>query len=235
MDENEEKDQNEEKIEEAEVPGLMPEVEHAHGHHHASGVPWLDIVIGISVIFISVLSLVVSIKHGKTMEKMVEQNQKLVAANTLPLLTFSSGNVDSSTEKMRIDLTLTNGGVGPAIIDKFELIYKGVNYKGTVALFKACCAEAMKTKIGNHDSENRVMDNNITGLILTPHEKIDVITVDFNEKDPRLFQAFDQVRHEIHATACYCSVLDECWQTHFDHKRPEPVASCKATPGEILW
>src|SRR5580658_4766318 len=133
-------DENEEKIEEADVPGLMPEVDHGHGHHHGTGVPWLDIIVGVSVIFISVLSLVVSIEHGRTMEKMVEQNQKLVVANTMPLLTFASGNMDMETHKPRARLFLTNGGVGPAIIDKFELTYKGVNYHNPDKLMLDCCA-----------------------------------------------------------------------------------------------
>lgn len=45
------------------------EHEHGHGHGHKTGVPWLDIIVAVSAVFISVVSLVVSIAHGRTMER----------------------------------------------------------------------------------------------------------------------------------------------------------------------
>ena len=81
------------------VPGLMPGLEHGHGHEHKTGIPWLDGIIAVSVIFISLLSLAVSIEHGRTMAKMVDQNQKLVVASTLPLLSVYGNNYDPATKK----------------------------------------------------------------------------------------------------------------------------------------
>ena len=233
--ENEEKTEKVESHEEADLPGLMPIVDHGHGHHRSTGLPWLDIVVGVSVVFISVLSLIVSIEHGRTMEKMVEQNQKLVAANTLPLLTYGGSNLDEKTLKPRLHYALTNGGVGPAIIDKFVLSYKGVNYHHPTPLLMACCSELFKTEADKDLFGHDVTYANITGTILTPHESVNVISVPMNEKDARLFNAFYKVGDEIQVSACYCSVLNECWETHFDNKRPQPVASCTTSPQEVLW
>src|SRR4051812_27806085 len=41
---------------------------HSHGHH--TGVRWLDLILAGSAIFISVVSLVISIHHGRTMEQL---------------------------------------------------------------------------------------------------------------------------------------------------------------------
>jgi hypothetical protein len=40
---------------------------------------------------------------------------------------------------------------------------------------------------------------------------------------------------QITLKACYCSVLNECWETDFDNKRPQPVKECKVAPDEKLW
>ncbi len=58
-------------VEEDEAPDLIAP-EHGHGHEHKTGIPWLDAVIAASVVFISLLFLMVSIQHGKSMEKMVD-------------------------------------------------------------------------------------------------------------------------------------------------------------------
>ncbi len=67
---------------------MIPESEHGHHHHHGTGVKWLDLIVAVSAIFMSVVSLVVSIKHGKTMEEMVNENQKMVAANTITVAEY---------------------------------------------------------------------------------------------------------------------------------------------------
>jgi hypothetical protein len=225
--------------EENEMPGLMPESGHTHIHpEHESGNRWLDVIVAVSVIFISVVSLVVSINHGKTMEKMVEQNQKmvdqnqkLVVANTLPLLTVGGNNWDPVANKPQSRLILANEGVGPAIIQKFEFRYKGVAYEAdTNALLKACCALAM----GNPNRQ--VLYGNVSGTILPTRDPTDLILVQMNDPHDKLVQAFETARNDIRFHACYCLVLDECWETDFDRsKRPTPVKECKIAPGEKLW
>lgn len=219
-----------ESIAEEEVPGSMPEANHGHAPHgHGSGIPWLDIIVTISVVFISVLSLVISIEHGRTMEKMVDQNQKMVVASTLPLLTVNGGNYDIDANKPRAYLALSNEGVGPAIIYKFEVRYKGVDQTPQTIL-KACCAQIMGK------NEHPFTYSNVSGRILPAREKIDLITIKQIGADDKLVSAFNEVRyHDLSFRICYCSVLEECWENGNGYQRPQPVKECKLSPNEMLW
>jgi hypothetical protein len=217
------------------VPELIPELGHGHAHHgHGSGVPWLDVIVGLSAVFISVVSLVVSIAHGKTMEKMVDQNQKLVVASTMPLLSIVGRNVDE-TGKPMIQVTLSNGGVGPAIIGRFEVRYKGVLYTSEADLMRACCAASWHK--AHQSVRPKIYYSNISGFILPARQDLYPITIKPDQNGMDLYKAFNTVRDSDDLTyhACYCSVLDECWETDFDHKRPQPVAQCKVDPNEKLW
>jgi hypothetical protein len=219
--------------EEDKVPELIAP-DHGHGHEHKSGIPWLDGLIAVSVVFISVISLVVSIEHGKSMEKMVDQNQKLVVASTLPILTIFGREFDDSGKPM-LQVTLSNSGVGPALIDRFEVRYKGVVYTNENALLRACCAEALvKSKKSGHP---QVFYSNISGLIISARQDLYPITIKPDRDGLDLYNAFNRVRDGDDLTyhACYCSVLDECWETNFDRKRPLPVKECKVAPNEKLW
>ena len=204
--------------------------DHSHGHHHGTGLPWLDIIMGVSAVFISVVSLVVSIQHGKTMEKMVEQNEKLVAASTMPFLSTYGSQLDSATHQRSLHLILKNGGVGPAIVDTFEVRYKGVAYANTGPLLRACCSQALPPD-GNTSG---ILYSNVTGTTLPARE-----TLDFLELDPAtpvaLQQSVDSARKEMTFSACYCSVLDECWQTDFEATRPKPVPACPKDARGVYW
>jgi hypothetical protein len=220
------------------MPGEMPEASHAHAPHaHGSGLPWLDVIVTISVVVISVISLVVSIEHGKTMEKMVDQNQKMVEANTLPLLTMETSLTNDllHPEKAQVKIELKNSGIGPAMIDRFELSYKGKSYtsdssmQGVIGLLKDCCAAALP-KQGSVIPSSAA---SVTGSVLPARETILVFGI--APQTPELLAALKDANEDLKAKACYCSVLDECWETSFGHKRPTPVKECKVAPGEKLW
>jgi len=218
-------------IAEGEVLGLMPEPDHGHGHEHKTGIPWLDGIIAVSVIFISILSLVVSIEHGRSMEKMVEQNQKLVVASTLPLLDVGSGMLDPVTDKPLSRLILANSGVGPAIIESFEIRYKGVA-QTPASLLGACCAQGL----GKGGDRSGFIYSNVSGSILPARDTTELIIIKPLGSDDKLLQAYESARKDMSFHACYCSVLEECWETDFDHgKRPRPVKECKVAPGDKLW
>jgi hypothetical protein len=205
--------------------------EHNHGHGHGTGVRWLDIIVAVSAFFISIVSLVVSFEHGHTMRELVRQNEKLVAANTIPLLDFSSSNLEDETDKPFFKLTVRNGGVGPAVIDWFELRYKGVSYGTPSDLLDACCSEAVKK---NTLKPNTVWYSKITNNILPARDSFDPMILRSDVGDD-ILKAINHARPDITARACYCSVLDECWLTSFDANRPAKVERCDPPAHEALW
>jgi hypothetical protein len=205
--------------------------EHHHGHGHGTGVRWLDIIVGVSAFLISIVSLVVSFEHGHTMRELVTQNEKLVAANTIPLLDFSSSNLEDETNKPYFKLTVRNGGVGPAVIDWFELRYKDVPYGTSADLLDACCSEALKK---NAPKSGSVWYSKITNNILPARDSFDPMIVRSDAGDD-LIKAINHARPDITARACYCSVLDECWLTNFDSNRPTKVERCDPLPHEATW
>jgi len=209
---------------------MIPE-EHGHHHGHGTGVRWLDIIAGVSVVFISVMSLVVSIEHGKTMERLVEQNEKMVAGSTIPFLTFTGSELDAVTYEPATRLILKNGGVGPAVIGWFEIRYKGVAYGKLGPLLKACC----KADLPKDDKSRRaIVYSNVSQTILPARESVDVIQMR-PEAGRAASMALDRARQDLTARACYCSVLDECWITDFDTVRPQKVKDCAVPKNMAIW
>jgi hypothetical protein len=203
------------------------ETEHEHGHGHKTGVAWLDVVVAVSAVFISVVSLIVSISHGRTMERLVDQNEKIVAADTMPYLMFYDSAADPQTYRKRASVELKNGGVGPALVDWLEVRWRGRAYTPE-ALIRACCAP--NTPRG----ETGIATSNMSGFVLPARETAKLM-VDADVKDPAIAEALDRTREELTARACYCSVLNECWITDFKQGRPKPVKDCRAPAGLVRW
>jgi hypothetical protein len=173
------------------------------------------------------VSLVVSIAHGRTMERLVDQNEKIVAADTLPFLMFYSSDVDPQTYGRRVSVELKNGGVGPAVVDWLEVRWRGKAYSPG-ALIRACCAPDAPAGTAG------IAVSNMSGYVLPARETAKLM-VETDVKDPTVAAAFDRTRGELTARACYCSVLNECWITGFDQSRPKPVKDCRAPAGLVRW
>lgn len=213
---------------------MLIESEHGHSHHHGTGIRWLDLIVAISAIFISVLSLFISIEHGRTMAEMVKENQKMVAGSTLPFLIWGGDLFDPVANQPRLQLILKNAGVGPARIDWFQLRYKGVPYHSETALLRACCSAFLPKSRG---ATPGVFYGNVSGLMLPQRESIDVITLT-HEAGLDLINALNDARKNISVRTCYCSVLEECWQIGFNEnasRQPARVESCVAPPSDTLW
>ena len=210
---------------------MFAESEHGHSRHHGTGIRWLDMIVATSAIFISVVSLVVSIAHGRVMEQLVMENRKMVAGNTMPFLTWGGSQFDPITTQPHLRLILKNGGVGPARIDWFELRYKGILYSSGGALLNACCAAALP-KSGSR--LHGALFSNVSGTMLPQRESIEVIDL-MPEAGLGLITALDNARSEIEVHACYCSVLDECWQTDFASSHPIQVKECHTPSSNTLW
>ncbi|MEO7679987.1 MAG: hypothetical protein ABIS14_04755, partial [Sphingomonas sp.] len=97
-----------------------PEIE-PHIHHH-TGHRWLDITLGVSAIAISLFSAIMTIGHGRAMERMVDQNARMVQASTWPYLTMAVSNSDLKGQPL-YEAALENNGVGPARIRSITFAY----------------------------------------------------------------------------------------------------------------
>jgi hypothetical protein len=60
-----------------ETEGMIVDVETHAPHVHKTGHNWVDLVVAISALFVSVVSLGIGILHGRTMERMAEETRAL--------------------------------------------------------------------------------------------------------------------------------------------------------------
>jgi hypothetical protein len=207
-----------------------------HQHHPAhTGHRWLDLSLGLSAMFVSVISLVVAVEHGRTMERMADANERMVEANgrmvqasSWPFVEFRTHNVDEHGNA-DVRLALTNEGIGPARIETFELWWNGQPMSSQKALLEACCA----TTPAEHAQRKTAQQKNTVVLfvgqtapsILRAGDHVDFLAIADSQAGD-LWSKLNVERDRITVQVCYCSVFDECWRGSGITTQAERVSSC---------
>lgn len=202
------------------VKAAMVEAPEApHHHHHPTGIPWFDLVVPIAVLCISVASLLTSLQSEKSMHALVEENRRLVSAQSTPLLMLDSGNLLDG--KPVLTMTLSNAGTGPARIGWFHLVDdKGLSYVGG-DFYERLSEEHPGAPFISEVIGGVPMRSGASRTVFQWARPADVAGG---------LQEWEQLNHErfrLHGSACYCSMFDECKVTDFGDAPPRVVASCE--------
>ena len=198
-----------------------PETPHVHHAGHGDRQRWFDIAIAVAVVLVSLGSLYVSLHTGKTMEKLVEQNSRLVRANSVPLLQFDHGNVNDEG-KSELYLAVRNAGTGPARLVWFELLQDGRPVRNYQDLLPADARAARKVDAG-------IVTGGIAPSMMPAGEYRKLLSWP-RPAGGELQSAWDHIdksRYGLKVEACYCSLFDECWMTSAAADVPRPVATCE--------
>lgn len=202
-----------------------------------TGHRWLDMVVALLALFMSVLSIFVAQHTSQTMER-------LVHANSWPFLQLGSGNANDDRQP-ELALVVSNVGTGPARIHAFDVLVDGQPISRernmTYGVIEACCSDTFQAAVtragGDHIAAvGYDLTTPASQIFLASNEDVSPMRWTRNDTNAELWRAVDMARQtgRIQMRACYCSVFDECWIAETNVFPPTPVASCEpgASPRE---
>jgi len=182
-----------------------------------TGHRWFDLVLALSAIFISAVSLAVAIEHGRT-------ERDLVAASSWPFLraVLSNGGGGAPGEDSVV-IGVSNGGVGPAKLESFEVFYRGAAASSGNDLLRRCCglgpSDSDVSRQLAHARHFEITDH----TVLRPGEARGAFGV---RRGSDVGERFAASLTELRFRACYCSILDQCWVSNLRDTHTEPVKAC---------
>jgi hypothetical protein len=156
--------------------------------------------------FISVVTLIIAIGHGRTMERMADANTRMVEANSWPFVEFSTHNINEKGAS-EVRLVLSNEGIGPARMETFEVWFKGKPMESPEQLLKACCGPDHESKQGGP----LISIGLASPRILRAGQHVDFLAVSLSDPGREVFAKLNRERDYVRTRVCYCSVFDECW------------------------
>ncbi len=186
-----------------------------HAHHHKVGHRWIDLALASGALILSVTSIVIAIQNEHAM-------QRLVTANSWPYVQLLHGNSLNGVPEVHFDVR--NAGIGPAVLEKLVITYKGQPVRDTYELLARCCAP--ESALDNMQFEI----NSVSG-VLPAREAISFLRVPQQESNLELWEKLAAERFRMGMAICYSSVFGEHWITTLGEVKPRSVASCDALPG----
>lgn len=195
-----------------------PEAPHHVVEHQRKAGKWFDIAMAVAVLIVSFGSLYVSLHTGHTMEALVEQNQRLVRAQSTPILQYTHGNNDEGRKVLSFHVR--NAGTGPARVSWIRLIHEGKIYRNWTLFALDQVQEVTHLPL---------MSSPIAPAVLSAGEERMILRWERGGSPAELaaWDRIEQSRFNDRATACYCSVFDECWISHMNGDVPRQVVSCE--------
>lgn len=186
----------------------------------------LNLLIALCAVLISAASFYATFLQADAAEKQVR-------ATTWPMLEYGHGNASDVDFEPWIYMTVTNGGVGPAHIQHFEYQWQGKTYGSIQAIIRDCCQSAISEVeqriLAQEENEGNLVTGGITdsprGRVLSPGNKVYMYQLPKNDITQPIWDALNDVRWELEASACYCSVLEDCYVTNFTDP-PVEVNQC---------
>lgn len=199
---------------------MIDEIEPPHAHHGGSGIKWLDLALALSVVALSVASLVTAQHTGKTMERLVSENSRLVRAQSTPLLLLRSGNITGPGQR-EITVTVSNVGTGTARVIWFELARGGKTARTARELIDYSPKASEQDYVAAQAVGNTYLPAGEDRTIISWRVPTGAISL-------AKWNALDAEKYNLVATACFCSVLGECYTSHLRADVPVPVKACDA-------
>ena len=149
-----------------------------------------------------------------------DATQKMQTGGVMPFVTFGTSNGDEDGNQ-DISLSLTNNGVGPAILGPIEIRYEGKPITTPLDLLNACCTEAGARAL-------RFSTSPSTGIAVRPGETIEFVSLPRIPATEKVWQTFNKERWKLKVRACYCSIFNDCWITEGMQGLPKAVNKCPA-------
>lgn len=149
-----------------------------------------------------------------------DATQKMQSGGVMPFVTFGTSNGDKEGNQ-DIALTLTNNGVGPAILGPIEIRYEGKPVNTPIDLLRTCCTQTETQALTFSTSPS-------TGIAVRPGETIEFVSFPRTPASEQVWQTFNKERWKLKVRACYCSIFNDCWITEGMQGLPKAVNKCPA-------
>ena len=143
-----------------------------------------------------------------------------VRATVWPILEFDSNNGP-------IQFTLTNKGVGPAIIKHVVVKVDGEPVRDWIEAFKKLVGPE-QPHYAESDMNNRVLSSGESLQVLIPRDANNN-SLDFDKGNPEWVKWNEQRLH-VSVEICYCSTLGECWILRAGPTTGATTAECRTCP-----
>ena len=188
--------------------------------------PNVEMTTALSAVVVGVVALFIAIDQSRIASRQAEIMEQTVQASVWPVVQFDVAT-DQDIRNAHATVSLSNSGVGPAIIKGVQISRDGVPLPNIDAFLerRLDTTQGMRFQLDTMRGTGRVLAAGETVMLGDAHWELMVGQIPSGMRD-NIYAYFDELS-ALDGAICYCSVLDDCWVNRTDnYANPEPVESC---------
>lgn len=188
--------------------------------------PNVEMTTALSAVVVGVVALFIAVDQSRIASRQAEIMEQTVQASVWPVVQFDVVT-DQDIRNAHATVSLSNSGVGPAIIKGVQISRDGLPLKNIEAFLerRLDTTQGMRFQLNTMRGTGRVLAAGETVMLGDAHWELMVGQIPSGMRD-NIYAYFDELS-ALDGAICYCSVLDDCWVNRTDnYANPEPVKSC---------
>lgn len=184
----------------------------------------MEVFVSLAALITAVAAVVITLEQTKVMREEAELERNNARISVLPSVWVSTYIGDSEGESY-YKVVLTNKGLGPAVIESFDVTYQGEPVYNWDELARKMAADVGSEKSFENGTLRSSRSPVSPGLMLESGGEAFPIQVDGSmERDG--MRLLLRASRDMRISLCYCSLYRECFRSEL-FERPEPIDSCE--------
>lgn len=185
----------------------------------------MEVFVSVAALITAVAAVVITLEQTKVMREEAELERNNARISVMPSVWLST-YIGEDNDEAYFKVVLTNKGLGPAVIERFDVAYTGqaVGNWDDLARLMAANIGSEKSYEGNTLGSGR---SPVTpGLMLEAGGTTEPLRV-FNSTDPDGIKLLMRGMPDMDISICFCSLYGDCFQTEL-FRRPKEIDACEA-------
>lgn len=146
--------------------------------------------------------------------------KKQTKVMTTPLIQFEHGNYNAKEKNQEVYFSINNVGIGPAILHSSTFIYKGKRYTDFPSYLNACCLKE------GEKITTPMLTNSLKSVLIKGQSELNFLRFLLEPQTEAIWRKLDRERWNLDLSICYCSLLEECYETDKAFPLGKSVNSC---------
>ena len=186
----------------------------------------MEVFVSLAALITAVAAVVITLEQTAVMREEAELERKNARISVLPSVWLST-YIDDTEGEAYYKIAVTNKGLGPAVIERFDVSYQGQPVYNWDELARKMVAHVGSEKTLEGDYLRSTRSPVSPGLMLEAGGIAYPFQTD-DSTDPDGLRLLMRGSMGMQISLCYCSLYNECFRAEL-FKRPLAVGSCESS------
>lgn len=187
----------------------------------------LDLAIAVCALLISTLAAGASWWQARVLQAQTLVLQEQLGAQVWPYVSVSEGLTGD-----KVDVSVSNVGLGPAIVRSVSASLNGIPESSATAIFHAVLGPHVIARVPHGQRFAFSIDSSSPGAVIRPGDR----GLGFSLTNEKFARPFLRGLRRLTFRICYCAIIPgKCWITETGSPQgAEAVAGCPELAGDLL-